>query len=89
MKDDKQNFIQAIEEDEYAEYRLATEDVLVTDWEGDGTFNPHVVPSYERVDRAEVIAEQIEYEFDMIVREINWDENQSIYHVRVNRDNDR
>lgn len=38
------DFIGAVKEDEHAEYDLGGGYTLVTDWEGDGTFNPHVVP---------------------------------------------
>jgi len=40
---EKENFIQAVEDDEYAEYELPCGAVLVTDWEGDGLFNPYVL----------------------------------------------
>ena len=39
---DKDGFIEAIENDEYAELVLPNGDTLITDWEGDGVFNPYV-----------------------------------------------
>ena len=39
---DKDGFIEAIENDEYAELVLPNGDTLITDTEFDGTFNPYV-----------------------------------------------
>jgi len=43
MNEETQNFVDAVQNDEYAEYKLEDEFVLITDWEGDGMFNPWVV----------------------------------------------
>lgn len=43
MNQETQNFIEAVENDEYAEYEIGDGFVLITDWEGDGSFNPYVV----------------------------------------------
>jgi hypothetical protein len=41
---DLERFLAAVKDDEYAEYELGDGYTLVTDWEGDGSFNPYVVP---------------------------------------------
>ena len=43
MNEETQNFVDAVQNDEYAEYELEDGFVLITDWEGDGMFNPWVV----------------------------------------------
>jgi hypothetical protein len=43
---DKDGFMEAIENDEYAEFVLNGEDpelILITDWEGDHFINPYVI----------------------------------------------
>lgn len=43
---DKEGFLQAIKNDEYAEFILNEEDpelILITDWEGDHFINPYVI----------------------------------------------
>lgn len=37
------DFVLAVACDEYADIELSTGDHLITDWEGDGVFNPYVV----------------------------------------------
>lgn len=51
MSDDVENFIAAVQEDEYAELELSTGDILITDWEGDGVFNPYVVEGGQHGDK--------------------------------------
>lgn len=48
---DKSGFVQAVENDEYAEFVLAPGLFLITDWEGDGTFLPYVVDMNDRTKR--------------------------------------
>lgn len=43
MNLETENFVRAVENDEYAEYELDDGFVLITNWEGDGMFNPYVV----------------------------------------------
>jgi len=43
MNEETQNFVDAVQNDEYAEHKLEDGFVLITDWEGDGMFNPWVV----------------------------------------------
>mgnify|MGYP006928085756 CR=1 FL=1 len=44
MTVDKEEWIKAARNDEYAEFVLDTGDIIVTDWEGDGDFFPYVMP---------------------------------------------
>ena len=55
MDEETQNFVEASQNDEYAEYELDDGFVLITDWEGDGMFNPYVVlpDGYEDEDRVD------------------------------------
>lgn len=80
---DSDGFVRAARDDEYAELKLPNGDVLITDWEGDGVFNPYVVPHDDggRDDeREEQIAEQIEAQFDGVrVEFIEWDDNHELY----------
>lgn len=43
MSEQKENFIEAVQNDEYAEFDLNADMVMVTDWEGDGLFDPYIV----------------------------------------------
>ena len=43
MDEETQNFVEAVQNDEYAEYELEDGFILITDWEGDGLFDPYVV----------------------------------------------
>lgn len=67
---EKEQFIEAVRYDEYCELELPTGDVLITDWEGDGTFNPHVQPKDEDATRAaeigEAISETLEVEVETV-----------------------
>jgi hypothetical protein len=63
----KEEFIEAIEADEYAEYELSTGDVLITDYEGDGLFHPYVVPKNDNEGCGDEIADAISEEFDVRV----------------------
>jgi hypothetical protein len=56
---DAENFASAVENDEYAELELETGDVLVTDWEGNGVFNPYVVVRDGGVTDVEAAKDQI------------------------------
>lgn len=40
---EKQEFIKAISNDQYAEWEISEDLVLITDWEGDSYFNPYVL----------------------------------------------
>lgn len=42
-KKDTEDFIEAAQKDEYAELELEPGFVLITDWEGDGSFEPYMV----------------------------------------------
>lgn len=52
---ENENFVRAVENDEYAEYELDDGFVMITDWEGDGTFNPYVVLPDKFSDEDEVV----------------------------------
>jgi len=43
MVSEKEEFIEAIVNDQYAEWEIKEDLVLITDWEGDGYFNPYVL----------------------------------------------
>lgn len=55
MDEKAQNFVEAAQNDEYAEYKLEDGFVLITDWEGDGSFYPYVILPHEYTDKTEVI----------------------------------
>jgi hypothetical protein len=65
-KSTKEEFIHAVHSDSYAEYKLSTGDILITDWESDGSYNPHVIErdQDDSEDRADDIASAIQSEFD-------------------------
>lgn len=48
---DRDGFVQAVENDEYAEYVVASGLFLITDWEGDKAFLPYVVDLNDRTER--------------------------------------
>lgn len=80
---DRENFIEAVREDEYAELELSTGDVLITDWEGDGTFNPYVVISGARSDKLpsdilREVGDAIAEELDVRVDEVVYDHNNDV-----------
>lgn len=84
---EKEEFIEAAANDEYGEYTLNTGDVLITDWEGDGVFDPFVIPDTSDNDSREVedeLAEAIQNEFDIEVRNVEWS-NQGLYLVRAEK----
>jgi len=65
MNEETQNFVDAVQNDEYAEYELEDGIVLITDWEGDGMFNPWVVvPSGFIIDEGDSLFELIGEETD-------------------------
>jgi len=83
-----EQFIAAVENDEYGQITLETGDTLMTDWGGDGTFNPYVEPNpYPDVERREKhreereieVAEAIEEIFDVRVRTIEWDNTNNVF----------
>lgn len=76
---DRDNFIEAVREDEYAELELSTGDVLITDWEGDGTFNPYVVMSGDHGDKHPTdilreVGDAIAQELDVFVDTVEYDD---------------
>jgi hypothetical protein len=78
----KEQFINAVTEDEYAEYHLPCGDILVTDWESDGTYHPYVVPvesPNDSDDAAATISQSIATVFDVGVNAIEWDANNEVY----------
>lgn len=82
----KEQFQEALNNDEYAEYELACGGILVTDWEGGGSIVPSVVPEKLEDDsqRAKnLIREEVQDLFDFSVRHIEWDSNNEVYQIRV------
>lgn len=92
---DTEGFIEAVENDEYAELPLETGDVLITDWEGNGIFHPYVEPSsHPDIDREQKhheereieVAEAIEDMFDGVrVEHIEYDEGNQVYYPTMTR----
>ena len=80
---DKDGFIEAIENDEYAELVLPNGDTLITDWEGDGVFFPYVVPTseqtYEYQDEREAEILTGIYDLLGVTGEIEYDENNEVF----------
>jgi len=77
-------FIQAVENDEYAELELSTGDILITDTEFDGTYNPVVIPAERApsLDRDTVeceIMSAISEALDVSVEDIEWDERNNCF----------
>lgn len=94
MTDEKEEFIEAVENDEYAEITLSTGDTLVTDWEGDGVFNPYAVPDQnpslekknKHYEEREVdVAEAIEEAFDVYVDEVEYDPNADLFYIFMDK----
>jgi hypothetical protein len=85
---EKENFIQAVEDDEYAEYELSCGAVLITDWEGDGLFNPYVV-TYDIDDGvtnvSQRIVDEITEAFSVDVRAIDGVSGEDLYYPVMNR----
>jgi hypothetical protein len=85
---DKENFIQAVKNDEYAEYELPCGAVLITDWEGDGVFNPYVVTYHidDGITNAEQkIVDDITEAFSVDVRAIEGVTGEGLYYPVMNR----
>lgn len=85
---DKENFIQAVEDDEYAEYELQCGAVLITDWEGDGFFNPYVV-TYDINDDVtnteQRIVDEITEAFNVRVRAVDDVSGEPLYYPIMDR----
>lgn len=82
----KEQFQEALYNDDYAEYQLDTGDILVTDWEGDGYIFPSVIPEESEHNSDEAMAlikEELQDLFDFSVRTIEWDNNNEVYQIRV------
>ncbi len=78
----KDQFTDAVTNDEYAEYELQNGDILITDWEGDGTYHPYVVPTespHNDDDAAATVAQSIATAFDVRVNTVEWDNNNEVY----------
>jgi hypothetical protein len=78
MPSDKDQFVEAVTNDEYAELELSTGDVLITDWEGDGSFNPYIVMSSDHGDKhptdiLQAVNDALTEVFDVIIYEIEYD----------------
>lgn len=87
---DVRGFIQAVENDEYAELVLETGDVLITDWEGDGVFNPYVVPDgnhddIDRDTREAQIMREIGNKLDVRVHAIEYDKRNEVFVPHTDR----
>lgn len=73
MSDTVEKFEKARLTDGYGEYHLDTGYVLVTDWEGDNSFNPYVVPEKGtdlNEDNMDKVREEINETFSFTVRHI-------------------
>jgi len=70
-KTDADGFVQAVKKDEYAELVLPTGDVLVTDWESDGTYFPYVVPTQKSPDQDQQEAEIMAAIYDKLGCRVN------------------
>jgi len=76
MQKEKQNFIEAIKNDEYAEYELKNDLVVITDWESDHMFNPSVIDeecSYSEQGVSDMLNEQLGDIFDF--KNLNFEED--------------
>ena len=81
---DKSGFMEAIENDEYAEFVLNEEDpelILITDWESDHFINPYVIipENYEDTDTVRELIEDNFPEFGGINVELVEDNDQFPY----------
>lgn len=85
---DKENFIEAVWDDEYAELELGDGVVLITDWEGDGSFLPYAVThdTDEALESEEYLRERemqigdlIAEELGVRVDEVEYDENNNVF----------
>jgi hypothetical protein len=87
MTETKEEFLEAVENDELAEFELPTGDILVTDWEGDGHFDPYILPKSSAPGDeivAEILEEAIRDVFDFDVEHVEWASN-GTYKVRAER----
>lgn len=87
---DVQSFIQAVQDDEYAELTLPTGDVLITDWEGDGVFNPYVVEGGEHgnkhpTDILDDIADAVAEKLGVAVNHVEYSPNNNAFYVKMDR----
>ena len=57
MTANKEEWIKAARNDEYAEFVLSTGDMIVTDWEGDNEFHPYVMPVQSEEDSRDAEAD--------------------------------
>lgn len=85
---DVEGFVKAAEQDEYAELPLETGDILITDWEMDGTFMPYISPNFHRIDFdnddvKDEIAMAIESKLDIEVTALEWSEGNGVYYPVV------
>lgn len=81
---DADGFTQAVANDEYAELVLETGDVLITDWEGDGVFNPYVETtennhSIDRDTKEAQIMRAIAKQLDCRVDTIEYDKRNDVF----------
>jgi len=80
---DPETFTEAVRDDDYAELELSTGDVLITDWEGDGTFHPYVVMTGDHgtahpTDILDDVAQAIQDALDVTVYAIEYDANNDV-----------
>jgi hypothetical protein len=54
MQPEKENFVKAVKNDEYSEYELSENLILLTDWESDHKFNPVVIDAKRQYSEDEV-----------------------------------
>jgi len=99
MADDTQSpeeaFIEAVETDTYGELSLKQERcagcTLITDWAGDGTFHPYIVPhnghmldpTAESVQSA--LTDEIGERLDVRVKAIEWSESNGAWYPVMDR----
>jgi len=86
---DKDGFVQAMKNDEYAEFKLCEEPemIFITDWEGDGVLCPYVIVPDEFNDK-ELLEVQLQEHFpNMPLYEVEREEqnNLTFYHVSTKR----
>lgn len=79
---DELEFIDAVENDIYEELDLGGGFTLITDWEGDESFHPYVVPPQENhtvdKDTVEILLENVDF---LTVTRVEWDSHNGVYHV--------
>lgn len=84
----KEEFIEAVKNDEYAEYELENGYVLCTDVEFDGAFSPWVEPNGKiakgiRQDQLEATRNEIENTFDCTIHGMLYDARQEIIYPEL------